>query len=1263
MKNSLLKLQIILCLILFSISFVSAAWWDTDWAKRQEINISNTDSAQTNYQTKINIAYDSDMQVDFSDLRFTNSSNSPLDYWLQEIVNSTSVTAWVEVDSLKASDNTTIYMYYNNANVNTTSNGTATFLLFDDFDDGTIDTNIWTEIDQAGGDEITEHDGSLWFARDTNDVWDKAVYSDNSFTRSNLSFEFDYWWRSNNAVWDALMMGWKDDGTGVSYANFVYAYYNNGGSGSDTSITQIVYEDANLRGNLAGHTWDVNESYDVRIQMKSAGGAFYDYSTNNGSSWTNAYDSSYSTESTLHVGWPFYSGTHEFDNARVRQWMTNEPTISFGSEEQADITPPIITLNEPVSEYNTSSQTINFNFTAIEDFTGDINCSLYIDSTYQTENATTQNNTLTNLQASSISHGSHNWSISCTDGSSNTNSSSNRSFYVDIQGPSFSNIVYSPNSSDSVDPNTNLTFNSTVADDRMSIDTVILQYYNGSGWANSTMLSPDSDGNYNTTILLVSSEQNYAYNIWANDSLGNANQSTNQTFASEWDCTWSVSPSSLEEVTGFFEDKKIGNITITNTGDAEYSNNNCSVTFTNTYTGFSGAYWSQTTWASNERGLSFDSTTIVNASSNGNLTISASFPSVSSPLTETPTIKLTADINDSVTNNKSETVSTTIIISPPNPLLFQKMEYPDPDSVPTFFLKEQNITLGAYTRNIGGDGTEDNTARNVSFNWTLPSWISDIVVGNQTNFYDSLTDNSKQYNNLTLELNSSTLTSAQKGTFNLTIYSWGYDNSTGDFEIIINSGNQTTLNQTGQLIFACYSESDNICVTSCGVGADPDCTESSGDSSDSSSGGGGGGGGGNGAKSESIETRADFQLIRGEQNEVKIIFGNKDKNESLKDLTFSVSGKIAKYIEINPKKVSYLDPKQEITITLIITSPTYVELGKQELTITMKGKKGTKDYTDSKKITLEIHELSVERAKEMLKELEELIKKLEEINLSSQYLENLLNESYEAMGTFNLELVRDNYNIIKEQINYALDSVKIIEELESLISSAEEKGIDVSQSARLLKLAKLSIERKEFEQAYSRVKDTQLTYALEVKGEFGKLSYYLKEYPGELSLGALFLVIFSFGSYKIKKLRKIKIRIKELKDEEKILNELIRILQKECFKDKKMSMEEYENTMKEYNKKLSQTVEELIELETKRVHILGFTSKNKLLITEKNRIIDLIKELQSDYMKKKKLETRTFELKMESFNKKLSEIEEKLATLEAKTASKSWGISLKVPKE
>ena len=50
-------------------------------------------------------------------------------------------------------------------------------------------------------------------------------------------------------------------------------------------------------------------------------------------------------------------------------------------------------------------------------------------------------------------------------------------------------------------------------------------------------------------------------------------------------------------------------------------------------------------------------------------------------------------------------------------------------------------------------------------------------------------------------------------------------------------------------------------------------------------------------------------------------------------------------------------------------------------------------------------------------------------------------------------------------------------------------------------------------------------------------------------------------------------------------------------------------------------------------------------------------------MKKKKLETRTFELKMESFNKRIGEIEEKLATLEAKRAMKGFGISLRIPDE
>jgi len=72
--------------------------------------------------------------------------------------------------------------------------------------------------------------------------------------------------------------------------------------------------------------------------------------------------------------------------------------------------------------------------------------------------------------------------------------------------------------------------------------------------------------------------------------------------------------------------------------------------------------------------------------------------------------------------------------------------------------------------------------------------------------------------------------------------------------------------------------------------------------------------------------------------------------------------------------------------------------------------------------------------------------------------------------------------------------------------------------------------------------------------------------------------------------------------------------------------------------------------------MLRFTSKTERLKIEKEKIISLIGELQEDYMKKKRLETRTYELKMESFNRRLSEIEEKLATLEAKKAVRGFGM-------
>jgi len=864
---------------------------------------------------------------------------------------------------------------------------------------------------------------------------------------------------------------------------------------------------------------------------------------------------------------------------------------------------------------------------------------------------------------------SYTYNVSVSDYAGNANNTETRT----IKGntvPSFISVLYTPNSTDELDPLSAIVITVNISDTDNNFDTAILQWKNSTGsygGNNITMENITTKGFYtllNGSFTLPSYESNITFRIWANDTTGDSATSSNYTLQGFWDCTWSVSPSSLEEVVGFYEDKFLGNITLINTGDIAYSNNNCTISFTTGYAGFSSTYTSlladSGNWATGNRVFQYTSPITVTASSNQTFSINASFPSTTSPFTETPLITITSSINDSVTGNRTASVSSTLIIAPPNPLLYQEIA-----TYPTtyVYLTPGNFSLKAYLRNLGYDASNpiNTTAHNVSFNWTLPSAISTrILDGNETNFYELLNTSSRQYNNLTIGLTSSNLVSMSKGVFNITIYSYGYKNESGNFSLIENSGGYTLLNETVTVQFLCYDTVDSICVSACGIGVDPDCKAA--ETPSSSSGGGGGGGGSGVPQAVAVASSAEYQLVRGKQNEVKIIFENKDYNESLKDLTFSVSGKISKYIGINPKTLSELGVGQKTTIVLTITSPTYIELGKQELIITMKGKKGASDYTDSKKITLEIHELSLQNSNELLNKSKELLNQLNEANLSSDSLNLLLNQSEKALKTFDLEVIRDNYNLINTQVGYALDSKKIIEELSSLISSAEEKGIDVSESSRLLELAQLSMERREFEQAYQRTKDSQLTYALEVKGEYGKISYYLKEYPKEISLGAFFLVVFSFGAYNLNKLRVIKKRIKELKEEEKILNELIKVVQNQCFKEKKMSMSEYETAIKEYNKKLSNVVEELIELETKRTQMLRFTSKTKRLKIEKEKIISMIKEMQEDYMKKKKLETRTYEFKMDSFNKRLAEIEEKFATLETKKAVRGFGISLKIPK-
>ncbi|MFA5392802.1 MAG: DUF2341 domain-containing protein, partial [Candidatus Paceibacterota bacterium] len=101
-------------------------------AKRKPVTIAGTSSsALTDYQTRIEVAYDTDMQADFSDIRFSDASGMKLPYYRESYVASTSAVFWVKVPSIPAAPGTvTIYLYYGNSSISTVSNGADTFLNF-----------------------------------------------------------------------------------------------------------------------------------------------------------------------------------------------------------------------------------------------------------------------------------------------------------------------------------------------------------------------------------------------------------------------------------------------------------------------------------------------------------------------------------------------------------------------------------------------------------------------------------------------------------------------------------------------------------------------------------------------------------------------------------------------------------------------------------------------------------------------------------------------------------------------------------------------------------------------------------------------------------------------------------------------------------------------------------------------------------------------------------------------------------------------------
>jgi len=96
------------------------------WKRMRSLVITNNGAVQTDCIVPITVYYDADMQTDFDDLRFADSTAVPLLYHLLKKTNGVSADIYLKLQTLSPGD-TTVYMFYNNPSASSGSTSVFTW--------------------------------------------------------------------------------------------------------------------------------------------------------------------------------------------------------------------------------------------------------------------------------------------------------------------------------------------------------------------------------------------------------------------------------------------------------------------------------------------------------------------------------------------------------------------------------------------------------------------------------------------------------------------------------------------------------------------------------------------------------------------------------------------------------------------------------------------------------------------------------------------------------------------------------------------------------------------------------------------------------------------------------------------------------------------------------------------------------------------------------------------------------------------------------
>jgi nitrate/TMAO reductase-like tetraheme cytochrome c subunit len=308
------------------------SWYDGNWAKRKKIRLTNnTASDLSDFQMKVDVTWDSDMQSDFDDLRFTDETGTTsISYFIESYISAATSTVWLKVPSIPASASSDVYLYYGNGGVSTTGNAENVFTFYDGFEDDDIaeysgnttlfntgtDFNYeWTYGLDAVGNETQKTTNGIY---QTGTAVSKAStieyyqYVNAAYTEDEICTLFAVQSSGNN-------YGVCFELFGTDHVAIVKNVTSNETSGTTLATTNVTWATGWYRTVI---DWLSNNTINVTLYTVSTGAEFATVNVTT--------DSTYSSGGQGFAFWGQHGG---WDYYTARQYISTLPSYAFGLEQ------------------------------------------------------------------------------------------------------------------------------------------------------------------------------------------------------------------------------------------------------------------------------------------------------------------------------------------------------------------------------------------------------------------------------------------------------------------------------------------------------------------------------------------------------------------------------------------------------------------------------------------------------------------------------------------------------------------------------------------------------------------------------------------------------------------------------------------------------------------------------------------------------------------------------------------------------------------